>query len=158
MQKGWCWLCVRGELETGTDCHILTQSSSDTSSTSFFLGWAAQPCVTEGPSPLSVAGSQFSILSTTDSNGDWNWTRTDCPKPSVAPGYIIIWYPPASCGHTHLHRIQPRPQVKVIFRYLWPDAPVSLSFCLFTQVHLLIDSSVEGQYVTGKYNPVEVIL
>ena len=24
-QKGWCWLCVRGELETGTDCYILTQ-------------------------------------------------------------------------------------------------------------------------------------
>ena len=32
--KGWCWLCVRGELETGTDC-FLTQSSSDHSSTSF---------------------------------------------------------------------------------------------------------------------------
>ena len=32
--KGWCWLCVRGELETGTDCYILTQSSSDHSSTS----------------------------------------------------------------------------------------------------------------------------
>ena len=26
---------------------------------------------------------------------------------------------------SHLHRIQPRPKVKVIFRYLWPDAPVS---------------------------------
>ena len=24
-RKGWCWLCVRGELETGTDCYILTQ-------------------------------------------------------------------------------------------------------------------------------------
>ena len=30
----WCWLCVRGELETGTYCYILTQSSSDHSSTS----------------------------------------------------------------------------------------------------------------------------
>ena len=28
---------------------------------------------------------------------------------------------------THLHRIQPRPQVKVILRYLWSDAPVSTS-------------------------------
>ena len=51
-------------------------------------------------------------------------------------------------GRTHLHRIQPRPQVKVILRYLRPDAPVSLFFRLFTQVHLLIDGSVEGQYVT----------
>ena len=24
-RKGWCWLCVRGELETGTDCYILSQ-------------------------------------------------------------------------------------------------------------------------------------
>ena len=86
------------------------------------LGWAAQPWVTEGYSPLSAAGSQFGILSPTDSNCDWNWT--DSLKPSVAPGYIIVWHPPASCGRTHLHRIQPRPQVKVIFRYLRPDAPV----------------------------------
>ena len=34
-QKGWCWLRVRGELEMGTDCYILTQSSSDHRSTSF---------------------------------------------------------------------------------------------------------------------------
>ena len=33
-RKGWCWLCERGELETGTDWYILTQSSSDHSSTS----------------------------------------------------------------------------------------------------------------------------
>ena len=31
-RKGWCWLCVRGELETETDCYILTQSCSDHSS------------------------------------------------------------------------------------------------------------------------------
>ena len=36
----------------------------------------------------------------------------------------------------------------MIFRYLRPDAPVSQLFCLFTQVHHLIDGSVEGQYVT----------
>ena len=76
-----------------------------------------------------------------------NW-NSNWPKPSVAPGYIIVLRSPASCGHTHLHRIQPRPQVKVIFRYLRPDSPVSLFSCLFTQVHLLIDVSVEGQYVT----------
>ena len=39
-RKGWCWLCVRGELKTGTDCYILTPSPSDHSSTSiaFWLG------------------------------------------------------------------------------------------------------------------------
>ena len=35
IQKGWCWLCVRGKLEKQTDCHILTPSSSDHRSTSF---------------------------------------------------------------------------------------------------------------------------
>ena len=43
IRKGWCFLCVRGELETEKDCHILTPSSSDHSSTSFAFWWAAQP-------------------------------------------------------------------------------------------------------------------
>ena len=83
------------------------------------LGWAAQQWVAEGPSPLSGAGSHSAgILSPTATGTELKLTRTDYPKPSVAPGYIIVWHPPASCGRTHLHRIQPRPQVKVIFRYL----------------------------------------
>ena len=36
----------------------------------------------------------------------------------------------------------------MIFWYIRPDAPVSLFFRLFTSVHLLIDVSVEGQYIT----------
>ena len=52
----------------GTDCNILTQSSSrnHSSSTLPHLGWAAQPCVAEGPNPLSGAGSHSAgILSPT---------------------------------------------------------------------------------------------
>ena len=62
-----------------------------------------------------------------NSNSNWRLEliASNSPKPSVAPGYIIVWHPPASCGRTYLHRIQPRPQVKVLFRYLRPDAPVS---------------------------------
>ena len=77
---------------------------------------------------------------------------TDWLKPSVAPGYICVWCPPAFCGRTQQYRIQPHPQVKVIFRYLRPDAPVSLFFRFFTQVHLFIDGSVEGQYITFLQN------
>ena len=44
-------------------------------------------------SPPSAAGSQFGILSPTDSNSNWNWNWS---KPSVAPGYIIVSHPPAS--------------------------------------------------------------
>ena len=99
-RKGWCFLCVWGELETGSDCYILTQSSSDHSSTSF-VSWLG--CLTVGhwgPQALSLqADSHAGILSPTDSNCDWNWTAW--LKPSVAPGYIIVWHPPVSCGHTH---------------------------------------------------------
>ena len=79
--------------------------------------WAAQLWATEGPSPLSGAGSHSGILTPTDSNCNCN-LNLNWPKPSVAPGYIIVWHPPASCGRMHLHQIQPRPQVKVIFRYI----------------------------------------
>ena len=33
--KGWCWLCVRDELETGTDCYIDPKFFFNNSSTSF---------------------------------------------------------------------------------------------------------------------------
>ena len=64
IRKGWCGLCVRRELETGTDCYILTQSSSNHSSTfiAFWLG-----CSTVGhwaPKALSLqADSHAGILS-----------------------------------------------------------------------------------------------
>ena len=76
--KGLCSLCVRGELETGTDCYILTPSSSDHSSTEF----------------------------------------------------------------NHVHRSR-------WYFDIFDQMHLFLLFlCLFTQVHLLIDGSVEGQYVT----------
>ena len=91
------------------------------------LGWAAQPWVAEGPNPLSGADSHSAgNLSPTATGTELE--LTDWLKLSVAPGYIIVWHPPVSCGRTHLHRIQPRPQVKVIFRYRRPDAPVSLIY------------------------------
>ena len=153
---GWCWLCVRGELETETDCHILTPSSSDHSSTSFAFWLGCSTGVSDGPSPLSGAGAHSAgILSPTttrthcleltasnsnsncDSNSKW-------PKPSVALGYIIVYFS-ASCVRTHMHRIQPRPQSKWYSDIL---DQMHLFLRLFTQVHLLIDSLVEGKYAT----------
>ena len=105
--------------------------------------------VTEGPSLLSGAGSHSAgivsptatgTLTRTDSNfaSNSNW-----PKPSVAPGYIIVWHTPASCGRTHLHRIQPCLQVKVILRYLRPYAPVSALPLIYT------GASLEWRLVRG---------
>ena len=106
-RKGWCWLCERGELETGTDCHILTQGSSDHSSTSFSSWLGCSTVGHWGPKP-SVCSWHLVL------NWLQLWLELNWLKPSVAPGYIIVWRPPASCGRMHLHRIRPRPQVKVI--------------------------------------------
>ena len=86
---------MRGELETGTDCYILTQSSSNHSSTSF-ASWLG--CSTMGHwGPKPSVWSWFSLHWHPISHSNWNW-----PKLSVAPGYIIVSCPPASCGRTHL--------------------------------------------------------
>ena len=95
-RKGWCFLCVKGELETETYCYVLTQSSSDYSSTSssFWLG-----CSTVGHWGPKANYSHAGILSP-------NWLQRQLElnwlKPSVAPDYIFVWRPPASCGRTHL--------------------------------------------------------
>ena len=131
IRKGWCWLCVRGELETEIDCHILTQSSSDHSSTSLIFWMACSTVGPEGPSPLFGSGSHSGTLS-----------------PTVAPGYIIVWRSRICTEFNHVHRSR---WYSDIFDWMNLFPPF---LCLFTQVHLLIDGSVEGQYVTdrNKYN------
>ena len=93
-RESWCWLCARDELETGTDCYVLTQSSSDHSSTSFSFWLGCSTMGHWGPKPS--VWIWFSLRWHPISNWNCNW-----PKPSVAPGYIIVSWPPASCGHTH---------------------------------------------------------
>ena len=99
MWKGWCWLCVRGELETEIDCHILAPNSSDHSSTSSSFCWAAQPG-SWGPKPsvwswFSLCGHPISNWNSNSNsncncncncNCNSNWTAsptvagTDCLK------------------------------------------------------------------------------
>ena len=86
---------MRSELETGTDCYILTQSSSDHSSTSSSF-W--QGSSTVGHSLQAVLTLASCPQLTPTATG----TQTDWSKPSVAPGYIIVSCPPTSCGCTHL--------------------------------------------------------
>ena len=127
LRKGWCWWEV---------CWRLTESATY---------WPQAPVTIaallshsdgllnrgpEGRSPLSGAGSHSAGILSPTASGTHCLELTICllrtpTDPSVAPGYIIVCRPPASCGRTHLHRIQLRPLVKVIFQYLWPDAPVS---------------------------------
>ena len=96
-----------------TDCNILTPSSSVFSSTSFSFCWAAHPGVLRAqPS----ARSWFSLSRTPT-----NWLQLS--QFSVAPGYIIVSHPPASCERRICTEFNPS-TVKVILWYLRPDAPV----------------------------------
>ena len=134
---------------------MLTPSSSDYSSTSSSFCWAAQPGSWK-PKPSVWRWLLLRHLVPNcdgNSNCDCNSNRTlpvsnsnsnsNRFKPSVAPGYIIVWHPPASCGRrnctefNHVHRS--RWYLDIFYRV----------HLLFTQVHLLIDSSVEDQYVTS---------
>ena len=123
---------VMCELETEQNCNILTSSSSGYSSTSFSFSWAAQPGTLRAVSPQSGAGSHTGIPSPK------LWVQLT--EPPVAPGYIIVRRPPASCGR-HICT-QPNPStVKVIPWYFRPDAPV-----IYTGAFLI--GRVGGQYVT----------
>ena len=74
-----------------TNCNILTPSSFVFSSTSFSFCWVAQSGVLRAHSPPLGASSLYSILSPTR-------LTPNSLNLSVAPGYIIICRPPASCG------------------------------------------------------------
>ena len=73
--KGWCWFCVRGELETGTHCYILTQSLSDHSSTSF-SSWLGCSTVGQGRPkvlclPLALTPASCPQVIPTATETDW---------------------------------------------------------------------------------------
>ena len=102
-------------------------------------GWAAQPWGIDGPSPLSGAVSHSTgILSPTE-------TGTQQTQAICGTWLYFACSPPASCEPTHL---PPSPN-STKSTDLRLDAPASLFFRLFTQVHLLIDGSGEGQYITN---------
>ena len=88
-QKGWCWLCVRGELETGTDCHILTQVLQTIAALLSHLGWCCSTVGHWGPKalclPLALTSASCPQLTPTP-------TDSSC----LCPGYIFVWRPPAS--------------------------------------------------------------
>ena len=133
----------------GTDCHILTLSSSDHSSSSSSFCWAAQPG-SWGPKPsvwrwLSLQQLRLE-LELNSACLELQLTQTVC-----GTWLYNCLTPTCFLGASHLHRIQPvhrsRWYSDIFDRmHLFP-----LFLCLFTQVHLLIDGPVEGQYVTDRH-------
>ena len=146
LRKGWCWLCVRGELETEQTTTYWPQVPlTIVALLSHSAGLLNQG--PEGPSPLSGAGSHYGILSPTATGTRTVTaaaTRTELGlprtptalKPSVAPGYIIVSHPPASCGCRICTEFNPS--------IGQGDIPIFSTGCTC----FLIDGSVEGQYVT----------
>ena len=111
LRKGYVW---EVNWRLNRDCNILTPNSSVFSSTSFSFCWAAQPgALRAQPS----AESWFSLprTATTDSK------LTEFP---VAPGYIIVWLPPASCERCICTSTRPQSR-------LYPD--------IFDRMHLFLD-------------------
>ena len=86
----------------GTDCNILTPSSSGHRKTSSSFCWAAQPG-SWGPKPS--VWSWFS-LSRTATRTPTNWLQLWLQL-SVAPGHIIVCCPPASCGRWNCTEFNP---------------------------------------------------
>ena len=110
--KGWCWLRVRSELETGTDCYILSQVLLTIAALLSHLGLGCSTVGHWGPKAhcLPLVLNSASCL---------QLTSTATHSSRLCPDYILF--------DVHL---------------------LPLFFRLFTQVHLLTDGSVEGQYVT----------
>ena len=121
-------LCVRGELETE---QTATYWPPVPLSLAALLSRSAGLLNRGSWGPIALCWvlvlSTASYLQLTDSK------LTELP---VAPGYIIVWHPPASYEHRICTQFNPS-TVKVIPWYLRPDSPVPL-----------IDGWVEGQYVT----------
>ena len=125
----WELSCRRNRLPH-IDTKFLCITAALLSHSAGLLNWGP-----EGPSPLSGAGSHFSTFSpTTTETRTVTATRIElCQprtptqlKPSVSPSYIIVLRPPAFCGRTHLHRIQP------VHRSRWYSD-------IFDRMHLFLD-------------------
>ena len=119
-------LCVKGELETE---QTATYWPPLPLSLTALLLRSAQSGVLRVHSPLLGAGSLYSILSPTD------WTCLWHRVIQLFDIYLLLVGVTSAPNST-------RPQSR-----LYPDI-FDRMHLLFTQVHLLFDSSAEGQYVT----------
>ena len=74
-RNGLCWLCVRGELETGTHCYILTQLLLTIAALLSHLGWGCSNVGHWGPKALCL------LLALTSAT---------CPRLTLAVSVLVI--------------------------------------------------------------------
>ena len=135
IHNGWKGLCVRGELETGQTATYWPQvplSLAALLSHSAGLlnrgSWGPKP-----PTPCWEL-----VLTASNCNSNFNCYSLQLTQLSVAPGYIIVWHPPASCG-VAIAPNSTRPRSR------WYPDIFDRMHLLFTQEHLLFDSAGEGK-------------
>ena len=87
-RKGWCFLCVTGDLVTGTDCYILTQVLLTIEVLLSHLGWG---CSTVGHWGLKALCLPLAL----NSAYCLQLTPTGTDSSHLCPGYIFVWRPPA---------------------------------------------------------------
>ena len=107
--------CVRGELETEQTATYWPQVPL---SLAALLSRSAGLLNRGSWGPIALC---WVLVLSTASYLQLDWLQlTELP---VAPGYIIVWHPPASCGRHICPQCNPS-TVKFIPWYLRPDAPV----------------------------------
>ena len=112
LRKGFVW---EVSWRRNKDCNILTPVPP---SLAALLSRSAELVNRRPWGPISLLGL---VLTASNCN---NWLQlTELP---VAPGYVIVWHPPASCGRHICTQFNPF-TVKVIPWYLRTDAPVPWS-------------------------------
>ena len=156
LRKGWYWLCARGELETEQTATYWAPSSSDHSSTSSLFCLAAQPG-SWGPKPSVWCWLSLRRLVPNcdwNSNCDCNWNRT---LPASKSNCICNsnWTLSATDSSRLwqlfvVHLLPVSERINHVHRSRWYSDILDRMHLLFTQVHLLIDGSVEGQYATKR--------
>ena len=127
-------LCLRGELETEQTATYWPSVPLTIAALLFSFWWAAQPGFLRAqPSVWKL------VLTASNCNSNFNCNWRQLTQLSVAPGYIIVWHPPAFCG-VAIAPNSTRPRSR------WYPDIFDRMHLLFTQAHLLFDSSAEGRY------------
>ena len=110
-------LCVRGELETEQTATYWPQVPLSLAAPLLIL----LGCSTGGPEGPALCWELVLTASNCNSIFNCNWLQLI--QFSVAPGYIIVWHPPASCERRICTEFSPS-TVKATSWCLPPDAPV----------------------------------
>ena len=104
----------------------------------------------EGPNPLSGAGSHYGILSSTATGTRTvTATRTELYQSQTPTNSNRLWHPVILLFVVHLLPVGVYTKFNHVHMSRWYPDIFDRIHLLFTQVHLLIDSLVEGLYVTG---------